>query len=84
MDWDAIRGVYDGLGLDHTSVEKLRSQITLIVEDRNDAAHYGVLPTLGPTLLERQIRENANIVENVLTDLSLQLLPFFASGLHRR
>lgn len=84
MDWDALRRVYDGLGLDHSSVEKLRGQITAIVEDRNDAAHYGVLPTLATTLLERQIRENANIVEHVLTDFSLRILPFFTSGLHRR
>ncbi len=84
MDWEAIRQVYDGLGLDYSSVEKLRDQITHIVEDRNDAAHYGVLPNLGPTLLERQVRENAKIVENVLNDFSLRLLPFFETGLHRR
>jgi len=84
MDWEAIRKVYNGLRLDHRSIEKLRGQITLIVEDRNDAAHYGVLPTLGTTLMERQVRENAGIVEHVLTDFSLQLLPFFASNLHRR
>jgi hypothetical protein len=84
MDWEAIKKVYEGLGLDHSSVEKLRGQITQIVEDRNDAAHYGVLPTLGTTLLERQVRENADIVEHVLTDFSFQLLPFFESGLHRR
>jgi hypothetical protein len=84
MDWEAIRKVYNGLGLDHSSVEKLRGKITLIVEDRNDAAHYGVLPTLGTTLMERQVRENAGVVEDVLTDFSVQLLPFFASNLHRR
>jgi hypothetical protein len=84
MDWEAIRKVYTGFGLDYGSVEKLRGQITLIVQDRNDAAHYGVLPTLGPTLMERQVRENAGIVEDVLTDSSLRLLPFFASNLHRR
>jgi hypothetical protein len=84
MDWDAVRKVYSGLGLDYSSVEKLRGQITQMVEDRNDAAHYGVLPTLGTTLMERQVRENADVVEHVLTDFSVQLLPFFASGLHRR
>jgi hypothetical protein len=84
MDWEAVRKVYNGLGLDHRSVEKLRGQITLIVGDRNDAAHYGVLPRLGTTLMERQVRENADIVEYVLTDFSVQLLPFFASNLHRR
>jgi hypothetical protein len=84
MDWEAIRKVYTGFGLDYVSVEKLRGQITLIVQDRNDAAHYGVLPTLGPTLMEKQVRENAGIVEDVLIDFSLRLLPFFASNLHRR
>jgi hypothetical protein len=84
MDWEAIRKVYDGLGLDRRSVEKLRAQITLVVEDRNDAAHYGVLPTLGPRLMEKQVRENVDVVEDVLTDFSVQLLPFFASNLHRR
>src|SRR6202050_4639969 len=76
MDWETIKKVYDGLGLDHGFVAKLRSQITLIVEDRNDAAHYGVLPTLGTMLMERQVRENVDTVEFVLTDFSVQLLPF--------
>jgi hypothetical protein len=84
MDWEAIKKVYNGFGLDCTSVEKLRGRITQIVEDRNDAAHYGVLPTLRATLMEKQVRENADIVEHVLTDFSIQLLPFFASNLHRR
>jgi len=84
MDWRAIKEVYNGLGLDHSSVERLRGQITLIVEDRNDAAHYGVLPTVGKVILERHVRENADIVEHVLTDFSVQLLPFFANNLHRR
>ena len=84
MDWETIRKIYGGFGLDDSSVEKLRGQITLIVQDRNDAAHYGVLPTLGPTLMERQVRENVDIVEYVLIDFSVQLLPFFASNLHRR
>lgn len=84
MDWEAIRKVYNGLGLDHSSVEKLRGAITQIVEDRNDAAHYGVLPTVATTLMERQVRNNADIVEHVLTDFSCRLLPFFASNLHKR
>lgn len=84
MDLEAIKGVYKGFGLDLTSVEKLRGPITQIVEERNNAAHHGILPTLGTTLLEKQVRQNADIVEHVLTDLSLQLLPFFATGLHRR
>lgn len=84
MDWEAIRRIYQGLGLDHGSVQKWRGQITQIVEDRNDAAHYGVLPSLGATLMESQVRVNAGIVEDVLTDFSVQLLPFFANGLHKR
>jgi hypothetical protein len=84
MDWAAVRRIYDGLGLDHTSIEKFRGRITQIVEDRNDAAHYGVLPRLGAALMEKQVRENAETVEHVLTDFSLQLLPFFESNLHRR
>lgn len=84
MGWEAIRKVYNGLGLDHTSVEKLKGQITQIVEDRNDAAHYGVLPALGTTLMERQVRDNADVVEQVLTDFSYRLLPFFTNNLHRR
>jgi len=84
MDWTAVRKVYSGLGLDHSSAEKLKSQIAQIVEDRNNAAHYGVLPTLGKTLMEKQVRESADVVEHVLTDFSIQFLPFFTSGLHRR
>jgi hypothetical protein len=84
MDWESVRRVYSGLGLDCRSVEKLREQITHIVEDRNNAAHHGVLPTVATTLMERQVRESADAVEHVLTDFSLQLLPFFKDNLHRR
>lgn len=84
MDWEAVRSVYSGLGLDHRSVERLRGRITQIVDDRNDAAHYGVPPALATALMEKQVREDADVVEHVLTDFSVQLLPFFQSGLHKR
>jgi hypothetical protein len=84
MSWKAMKRVYSGLGLDYTYIEKSKAQIDDLVDYRNTAAHYGVLPPVATALLERQVRENVVIVENVLTDLSIQLLPFFSNGLHMR
>jgi hypothetical protein len=84
MDGDAIRRVYRGLSLDHTEIEKLATKIDQIVEDRNEAAHHGILPSTAATLMEKHVRENVAVVENVLVDFSLQLLPFFANRLHAR
>src|SRR5262249_47678823 len=84
MDWGAIKGTYIGLGLDYSAIETLRAKVDQLVADRNDAAHYGVLPTSGILFLEQQVRDSAAVVENVLTDLSLRLLSFFQDGLHRR
>jgi RiboL-PSP-HEPN len=84
MGWETIRKVYDGLGLDHSFVGTLRNEISDIVEDRNHAAHYGVVPPFGTTMMEKQVRENANVVEKVLTDFGIRLLPFFEQNMHRR
>jgi RiboL-PSP-HEPN len=84
MGWEAIRAVYKGLGVDHSDIELLKSKIDQIVDDRNEAAHYGVLPTIGTANLEHHVRDNVGVVENVLTDLSLRILPFFSDRLHLR
>jgi hypothetical protein len=84
MSWDAIRRVYSGFGLDHAEIDKLRTKIDQIVEDRNEAAHHGVLPSTAATYMEQQVREKVGVVENVLTDFCLQVLPFFANHLHMR
>jgi hypothetical protein len=84
MDWKAIGEVYTGLGLDHTEIDKLKTKIDEIVEDRNRAAHHGVLPPLAATYMEQHVREKVDVVEIVLTDFCLQLLPFFAKNLHLR
>ncbi|MGB8116932.1 MAG: MAE_28990/MAE_18760 family HEPN-like nuclease, partial [Candidatus Sulfotelmatobacter sp.] len=84
MDWKAIGKVYTGLGLDHAEINKLRTKIDEIVEDRNQAAHHGVLPATAAANMERQVREKVDVVETVLTDLCLQLLPFFSNALHAR
>lgn len=84
MDWRAIGEVYTGLGLNHTEINKLKTKIDEIVEDRNQAAHHGALPPLAANYMEQQVREKVDVVETVLTDLCLQLLPFFISNLHVR
>ena len=83
MGWDAIRRVYKGFGLDYAEIDRLRTKIDQIVEDRNEAAHHGVLPATA-TYMEQQLREKVSVVENVLTDFCLQILPFFTNRLHMR
>jgi len=54
------------------------------VEDRNQAAHHGVLPSTLASDMEQQVRKKVDVVESVLTDFCLQLLPFFSSRMHVR
>jgi hypothetical protein len=84
MSWAALKTVYRGFGLDCTNIERSAANIDSLVDARNEAAHHGVMPLIANALLEHQVRENASIVEDVLTDLSLQLLAFFENRLHRR
>jgi hypothetical protein len=84
MSCEAITRIYSGMGLDSSEVERLETRIDQIVDDRNSAAHHGVLPTIAASLMEKHVRENVTVVENVLTDFSLQILPFFTAGLHVR
>ncbi len=84
MSWEAIKRVYVGLGLDTSVVEKLKTKIDEIVDDRNEAAHHGVLPSTSAKQMEQHVRDNVVVVENVLTDLSLQILPFFSGEMHLR
>jgi hypothetical protein len=84
MSWDAIRRVYKGLGLDYSGVQLFGAKIDQIVNDRNEAAHHGTLPSIAATYMEQQVRDNAMVVEKVLTDFSLRILPFFEDRLHTR
>jgi HEPN superfamily RiboL-PSP-like protein len=84
MTWSSLRGVYDGFGLDSKDIEQSAANIDSLVGARNDAAHRGVLPITTAKMLERQVREHVSIVENVLTDLALQLFAYFNNSLHRR
>lgn len=84
MDWDAIRKVYKGFGLDSSNIELMSAKIDQIVEDRNRAAHHGVLPQAAAVMVERHVRENVAVVENVLTDFGIRILPFFEDKLHIR
>lgn len=84
MSWDAIKRVYAGLGLDDSQVKKLKARIEEIVGDRNEAAHHGVLPNTSARQMEQHVRANVEVVENVLTDFSLQVLPFFSGKMHLR
>lgn len=84
MGWPAIRTIYRALSLDDTNITPSRATIEQLVDDRNDAAHYGNLPQTAVAPFERLVRSNAAVVELVLTDFSLQLLSFFTKRLHRR
>jgi hypothetical protein len=84
MSWAALKKVYDGFGLDRTFVERSADRIDGLVDARNEAAHHGIMPKTAAALLEGQVRENVLTVENVLTDLTLQLLTFFKSRMHIR
>lgn len=84
MSWAALKAVYDGFGLDRTTVERSAASIDDLVDARNEAAHHGSMPKTAAALLEKQVRANVLTVENVLTDLSLQLLDCFSNQMHRR
>jgi hypothetical protein len=81
MSWVALKRVYDGFGLDRTRVERLAAVIDDLVDARNEAAHHGLMPK---ALFESRVRDDAESVADILTDLSLQLLSFFSNRLHRR
>ena len=84
MGWDTIRRVYSGFGLDVTEIERCKTKIDQIVDDRNEAAHHGVLTDKAASYMEKHVRENVAVVEDVLTHFSLQLLPFFTNRLYVR
>ncbi len=84
MDWRSLKDVYNGFGLDTANIEKVKTKIDQIMEDRNQVAHHGQIPATANALAEKHLRENAEVVENVLTDMSLQLLGYFGKGMHRR
>jgi len=84
MSWEALKTIYRGFGLDDSSVSHRASEVDQLVEARNQAAHYGVLPTFASAMAEAQLRANVAAVEDVLTDLTIQLLSFFANRMHLR
>jgi hypothetical protein len=84
MRWSAIEGIYCGLGLSTGDIISSKSLIEQLVDERNNAAHHGSIPPVAATMLERQLRQNVEVVETVLTDFSLKLLPYFKDRLHCR
>jgi hypothetical protein len=84
MSWAALKTVYEGFGLDCKTIERFAAKIDSLVGARNEAAHHGVMPMTAANLLEGQVRDNVLVVEDVLTDLTLQLLTFFPDRLHMR
>jgi hypothetical protein len=84
MSWEAITRIYRGLGLDPKEIEPLKTRIDEIVDDRNAAAHHGSLLGVAVAFMEQHVRDNVLAVEAVLTDFSLQLLPFFINRQHAR
>ncbi len=80
----ALKRIYVGLGLDYSAVSQSTAQIDELVDHRNSAAHYGILPSVATAIMEKQVRGNVMIVEKVLTDLSIQLLLYFVNRLHMR
>jgi hypothetical protein len=84
MTWRALEAVYDGFGLDSRDIRQAAADIDSLVDARNDAAHRGIFPIATANMLERQVRDHVSIVENVLTDLALQLFTYFNNNRHRR
>lgn len=84
MSWAALKSVYIGLGLDPSQIQLHSAQMDELVKARNQTAHHGITPSIESVLMEKQLRSNVQMVENVLTDLSLQLLSFFSGKLHLR
>jgi hypothetical protein len=84
MTWAAVKKVYSGLGLDCAAIQHCASGVDDLVAARNEVAHYGSVPKAAAALVEGQVRANVATVEDVLTDLSLQLLSFFSKRLHAR
>jgi hypothetical protein len=84
MNWISVSKIYKGLKLDLSQVELLKDGIDELVSTRNETAHRGKLPGVALHFLEKQTRGNVALVENVLTDLTLQLLSFFGKKLHLR
>jgi hypothetical protein len=84
MSWTVVKQVYEGFGLDYKAVERSASKLDNLVTARNEAAHQGAMPTTARALLENQLRESATTVEDVLTDMTLQLLTFFTDRKHLR
>jgi hypothetical protein len=84
MTWSAIEAVYVGFGLNAKEIGQAAASIDSLVDARNHAAHRGVLPNATAKIIERQVREHVAVVENVLTDLALQLFTYFNNRLHRR
>ena len=83
MDWKAIGKVYTGLALTMLKSTSSRTKIDETLRTATEAAHHGILPaTAADNSTERQVREKVDVVETVLTDLCLQLLPFFSNALH--
>lgn len=84
MSWSTIRTVYSGFGLDYADVEVRASEIDDLVTARNDVAHHGVPPNFASSVLENQLRNNVALVEDVLVDLAIKLLPYFSTKMHLR
>jgi hypothetical protein len=84
MTWSSLRQIYRGFGLSCSSIAPSAAQMDALVSARNNAAHHGIPPDTASQLLERQLRSYVGVVENVLTDFSLQLLPYFSSKMHLR
>jgi hypothetical protein len=84
MSWEAVKRVYRGLGLDYAGIARLKTKIDEIVGDRNAAAHHGALLGVAASYMEQHVGDNVVAVEGVLTDFSLQLLPFFTNRQHMR
>jgi len=84
MSWAALKRIYEGFGLDGTTIARSAADIDSLVGFRNDAAHHGSMPTTTAAILENQVRRSVLIVEDVLTDFTLQLLTFFEKQMHKR
>jgi hypothetical protein len=84
MNSESLQCIYAGLGLRSVAIEAKWSAVDELVTARNDAAHHGLMPKNASALFEGQVRDDASMVELILTDIAVQSVTFFSSGLHRR
>jgi hypothetical protein len=84
MNSATVKRVYRGFGISSIGVETRAVAIDELVDARNSGAHYGLPGASAASLLEAQLRAHVDTAEFVLTDFTVNLITYFATGKHRR